>query len=244
MSTLEYNFSGKKFVVTGAGRGFGRNLVERLNEYGAIIYAVSIECMEELSKTCQNMIPVRVDLRDWAGTKEALAKAIGDVKIDGIVNNAGVGALKSIYDLTEDDYELTFDVNVKAVFHVTQSLLPFMADGGSIVNVASISSLRSFDCLALYNASKAAVDALTRSFAKELGPRHIRSNSINPTAVLTPMGIPYWNQERTEMLKSRTPFGRFAEVHEITDGILFLLSDRAAFINGHSLPIDGGFLAC
>lgn len=135
------------------------------------------------------------------------------------------------------------DVNVKAVFHVSQTLLPFIRDGGCIVNVASISSFRSFDCLALYNASKAAVDALTRSFAKELGPRGIRVNSVNPTAVLTPMGIPYWTEERTKMLCSRTPFGRFAEVNEITDGILFLLSDRSAFVNGHSLPVDGGFLA-
>lgn len=81
-------------------------MVERLSEYGATIYAVSIECMEELSKTCKNIFPIQVDLRDWAGTKEALIKMIGDEKIDGIVNNAGVGALKSIYDLTEDDYEL------------------------------------------------------------------------------------------------------------------------------------------
>lgn len=89
-----------------ASTGFGRNLVERLDEYGAKIYAVSIECMEELEKTCKNVTPIRVDLRDWAGTRKALCAAIGQNKVDGIVNNAGVGALKSIWDLTEDDYEL------------------------------------------------------------------------------------------------------------------------------------------
>lgn len=86
--------------------GFGCDLTKRLSEYGAKIYAVSIECMDELEKTHKNVIPVRVDLRDWAGTKKALADALGSEQIDGIVNNAGVGALKSIWELTEDDYQL------------------------------------------------------------------------------------------------------------------------------------------
>lgn len=80
--------------------------MKRLDSFGAKIYAVSIECMEDLQKSCKNVIPVRVDLRDWAGTKKALEDAIGSEKVDGIVNNAGVGALKSIYELTEADYQL------------------------------------------------------------------------------------------------------------------------------------------
>lgn len=86
--------------------GFGCNLVKRLDSFGAKIFAVSIECMDDLRESCKNVVPVRVDLRDWAGTKKALITALGDDKVDGIVNNAGVGALKSILDLTEDDYEL------------------------------------------------------------------------------------------------------------------------------------------
>lgn len=81
-------------------------MVERLDAYGAKVYAISIECMEELEKTCKNVVAIRVDLRDWAGTKKALSNALGVQRVDGIVNNAGVGALKSIYDLSEADYEL------------------------------------------------------------------------------------------------------------------------------------------
>lgn len=77
-----------------------------MDAFGAKVYAVSIECMDDLQKSCKNVVPVRVDLRDWAGTKSALVAALGDDKVDGIVNNAGVGALKSIWELTEDDYEL------------------------------------------------------------------------------------------------------------------------------------------
>lgn len=81
-------------------------MVERLDSFGAKIYAVSIECMAELQQSCKNVIPVQVDLRSWAGTKKALEDALGSEKIDGLVNNAGVGGLKSIYELTEADYEL------------------------------------------------------------------------------------------------------------------------------------------
>lgn len=136
-------------------------------------------------------------------------------------------------------------MNVKAVFNVTQALLPNMSDGSSIVNVSSLASLRSLPNHSMYSASKAAVDSLTRSFALELGPRNIRVNSVNPTVVLTKMSIPNWSDpEKSEKMKSRIPLHRFAELNEVNDPILFLLSEKSSFINGHSLPIEGGCCAC
>lgn len=137
------------------------------------------------------------------------------------------------------------NVNVKAVFNVTQSLLPNMNDGGSIVNVSSLASLRALTNHSIYSASKAAVDSLTRSFALELGPRNIRVNSVNPTVVLTKMSIPNWSEPvKAEKMKSRIPLHRFAELNEVCDPIIFLLSERSSFVNGHSLPIEGGCCAC
>lgn len=137
------------------------------------------------------------------------------------------------------------NVNVKAVFNVTQILIPYMKDGGSIVNVSSLAGLRAIADHAFYSASKAAVDSLTRSFTLELAPRNIRVNSVNPTVVLTTMGRANWSDPTiADPLKNRIPLHRFAELKEVTDPIIFFLSDKSSFINGHSLPIEGGFSAC
>lgn len=137
------------------------------------------------------------------------------------------------------------NVNVKAVFNVTQTLLPNINDGGSIVNLSSLAGFRAFANHSIYSASKAAVDGLTRSFALELGPRKIRVNSVNPTVVLTQMSIPNWSDPiKAESVKCRIPLHRFAELNEVTDPVIFLLSDKSSFINGHSVPIEGGYCAC
>lgn len=137
------------------------------------------------------------------------------------------------------------NINVKAVFNVTQTLLPNINNGGSIVNVSSLAGLRALPNHSIYSASKAAVDALTRDFALELGPRQIRVNSVNPTVVMTKMSIPNWSDPaKAERMKSRIPLHRFGELNEVSEPIIFLLSDKSSFINGHCVPIEGGCCAC
>lgn len=138
-------------------------------------------------------------------------------------------------------YFSTININLKAVFNVTQILLPNFKSGSSIVNLSSLAGLRALANHAIYSASKAGVDALTRAFALELGSKNIRVNSVNPTVVLTKMSIKYWMAERGDPLKARIPLNRFCELNEVTDAILYLLSDKSSFINGHSLPLEGGF---
>lgn len=139
----------------------------------------------------------------------------------------------------------TLNVNLKAVFNVTQTLLPNINDGGSIVNVSSIASSRAFLDHSTYSASKAGVDALTRAFALELGPRKIRVNSVNPTVVWTAMSIPNWSDPvKAESVTNRIPLRRFAELNEVSDPIIYLLSNKSSFINGHLVPIEGGLSAC
>lgn len=137
------------------------------------------------------------------------------------------------------------DINVKSIFNVTQVVLPHMKSGGSIVSLSSLAGLSAFDEHTAYSASKAAVDALTRGLALELGPRNIRVNTVCPTAVLTEMGRLRWSDPiKRDRLWNHIPLHRFAELHEVIQPIIFLLSDKASFINGHHLPIEGGFSAC
>lgn len=136
-------------------------------------------------------------------------------------------------------------MNFKALFNVTQLVIPLLVAGSCIVNVSSLASMIGIQGHSIYSASKAAVDSLTQSLALELGPKKIRVNSVNPTVVLTDMGRANWsNPAKSGPLLDRIPLHRFAELRDVVEPIVFLLSDSSAFVNGHSLPIEGGYLAC
>lgn len=138
-----------------------------------------------------------------------------------------------------------FDVNFKAVFNVTQQIVPRLKSGSSIVNVSSLASKIGIQGHSVYSATKAAVDSLTQSLALELGPRNIRVNSVNPTVILTKMGRKNWSDPaKSEPLLNNIPLHRFGEVSEVVDAIVYFLSDKSSFVNGHSLPLEGGYLAC
>lgn len=244
---MSANFKDKVIVITGAGQGIGRDLCERLDKLGATVYAISrsVQPLTELKAACPRILTVSIDLSNWSTARSELEKCFKNVKVDGLVNNAGVAVCKPIAELTEKDFDDTMNINVKAVFNVTQALLPNFNDGGSIVNLSSLAGLRALANHSIYSASKAAVDGLTRAFALELGPRNIRVNSVNPTVVLTAMSLPNWSEPtKAEKMKSRIPLNRFAELNEVSDPIIFLLSDKSSFVNGHSLPIEGGCCAC
>ncbi|XP_037045543.1 L-xylulose reductase-like [Bradysia coprophila] len=236
-------FKGKTIVVTGAGQGIGRDVCERLYDMGADVFAISrsLQPLLELQKGRPKISILQLDLSNWSSSRDGVTKFLKNIKVDGLVNNAGLGGSKSIYDLDESDFDNTININLKAVFNVTQTLLPNFNEGASIVNLSSQAGLRAFANHAVYSASKAGVDALSRAFALELGPRKIRVNSVNPTVVLTEMSIHYWTPERGDPLKARIPLNRFCELNEVTDAIVYLLSDKSSFINGHSLPVEGGF---
>lgn len=138
-----------------------------------------------------------------------------------------------------------FNVNFKAMFNITQLVVPRMAAGGSIVNVSSLASKIGIAGHSVYSASKAAVDSLTQSLALDLATKNIRVNSVNPTVVLTQMGRANWSDPvKSAPLLNAIPLHRFAELHEVVEPIIYFLSERSSFINGHQLPIEGGYLAC
>nr|XP_057917889.1 L-xylulose reductase [Doryrhamphus excisus] len=244
---MDISLKGKRALVTGAGKGIGRATALALVRCGSEVTAVTRtqSDLDSLVRECPSIIPVCVDLADWGATAAAL-KNIGP--IDLLVNNAAYANLQPFLEVTPDQFDQSFNVNVKAVLHVSQIVATGMkarGSGGSIVNVSSQASQRALKDHTVYCATKGALDMLTKVMALELGVHQIRVNSVNPTVVMTEMGRVGWSDpDKAQTMKSRIPLGRFAEVDDVVNSILFLLSDKSTMTSGVSLPVDGGFLAC
>lgn len=196
--------------------------------------------LADLKRDCPDIQIIAVDLAGWKETRAALK----DVPtLDGLVNNAGIAIIKPFLETTEEDYDAQFNVNFKAVFNICQFLAPRIRDGGSIINVSSIAALIGIPGHAVYGATKGALDNFAKNLAIELGPRKIRVNNVNPTVILTRMGIENWSDPaKADPVKARIPLGRFGEVREVVEPIMFLLSNGSSYVNGQTLPLEGGLM--
>lgn len=224
----------------------GRSTVLALKAAGAQVVAVSRtrEDLDDLVRECPGVEPVCVDLADWEATEQALSN-VGPV--DLLVNNAAVALLQPFLEVTKEACDTSFNVNLRAVIQVSQIMAKGMiARGvpGAIVNVSSQASQRALTNHTVYCSTKGALDMLTKMMALELGPHKIRVNAVNPTVVMTPMGRTNWSDpHKAKAMLDRIPLGKFAEVENVVDTILFLLSNRSGMTTGSTLPVDGGFLA-
>lgn len=244
---MVFDFSGKKILVTGATRGIGRALTKSLVDAGAIVYGLGSnqELLDSLVKECPSVHPINGDLAEWDAIRQELEKL---PLMNGLVNNAAVlfPCISSL-EASKDMITKTFDVNVMAAINVTQVIGKKMVEagqGGSIVNVSSINGINPMRETMAYCMSKAALDMMTKQFALELGPHKIRVNSVKPSVVLTGMGS-YISAEpaKAGKLKDHTPLGRFAEIRESVDPIMYLLSDYSSMVTGTINPIEGGLLS-
>ncbi|XP_011701588.1 PREDICTED: L-xylulose reductase [Wasmannia auropunctata] len=243
---MNISFEGKRILVTGAGQGIGRELALRLSKYKGHVFALSKtkKNLDSLVANDPRIQPVCVDLRDWDATRKAVQSIL---PIDLLVNNAAVACLTPFLDVTPEEFDLTFDVNVKAVLNVSQVVAKSMIErksGGSIVNISSQAGQAALKDHAVYCTSKGGLDMLSKAMALELGPHNIRVNTVGPTVVMTEMGKLGWSDpQKAQSMINKIPLGRFADVEDVVDPVIFLLSDRSSMINGACLPIDGGFLA-
>ena len=241
------NFSGKRALVTGAGKGIGRATAKALADCGAEVIALSRTEADlvTLKAEVPDVTTVCVDLADISSAVEAV-KSLGPIHL--LVNNAAIASRADFLEVTEEAYDRLMTVNVKAVLFVSQVVAKGMVErgqGGSIVNISSQASICALRSHSVYCASKGALDMLSAVMGLELGAHGVRVNTVNPTVVLTDMGRLGWSDPKKagDML-SKIPLGKFAEVEDVVSAILFLLSDKSAMINCTKLPVDGGYHAC
>ena len=241
--TISFDFSGRRALVTGASSGIGRAVAVRLAQSGASVTAVgrNAAALDALHAEA-GCTPLVIDVGDAAALERALATLPA---FDLVVNCAGIALLESALDLQAESFDAVMAVNARAAALVASRCGKAMIAAGvrgSIVNVSSQAALVALDAHLCYCASKAAMDAITRSLCLEFGPHGIRVNSVNPTVTLTPMAAEAWADPAKSAAALRNiPMGRFAEVEEVVAPVLFLLSGGASMVSGVALPVDGGY---
>ncbi|WP_427116738.1 SDR family NAD(P)-dependent oxidoreductase [Pseudarthrobacter scleromae] len=250
MMGLTGRFEGKTAVVTGAGGGIGSAIARRLAAEGAHVYvadaneAAAKEVADSIAGDGGSAEPLVFDLLESAASAAAVQQIIGDRgRLDVLVNNAGVNRRGDLLSLTEDDWKLSFAVNVDSLFHLCRAALPHMieAGGGAIVNTASQWGLYPAPAHIAYNVSKAAVVAFTQNLARDYAPHKVRVNAVAPGEVHTPMleaGLAR-NGRTVADLDALVPFGRIGKPEEIAALVAFLASDEAPYICGSVIEITG-----
>jgi 3-oxoacyl-[acyl-carrier protein] reductase len=243
--------NGKVAVVTGASKGIGAGIAKEFAAEGAAVvvnYASSKtdadKVIDEITKRGGKAVALQGSVAKKAEVERLFAaaeKAFG--KIDIVVNNAGVYEFVPLEEVTEQQFHRMFDTNVLGMLLTTQEALKhFNSEGGSIVNIGSLASSLTPPTAVVYNATKGAVDAITRTLAKELGPRKIRVNSINPGMVVTEGAIAggYTEGDMRKMFESQTPLGRIGDTTDIAPAAVFFASDDSKWVTGERLLIAGG----
>jgi 3alpha(or 20beta)-hydroxysteroid dehydrogenase len=233
------DFTGKRFLVTGAGRGQGAATVRLLSERGAVVIAgdVDLDAVTAVAAGSERIQPVRLDVsrrEDWEAAVD------GVQTLDGLVNNAGIFAVGGIEDFDVDVADRLYRVNQLGMMLGIATTRPLLsAVRGSIVNISSTAGVRGVPGRIAYAATKWAVRGLSRAAAVELAPEGVRVNCVVPGLIDTPMA--HGNSpEDLAAFTAMIPLGRMGEAHEVAEATIFLLSARASYITGGELIVGGG----
>ena len=245
-SELPRRLGGRRAIITGAARGIGAEIARSFHREGAQLALLDI-AYDEVSSVASSIgaRAFAVDLADADGTARTVEQAIATLGgVDILVNNAGILKMAPLMDMTIDNWDLTFDINVRAMFVTTQvAARSMIAQGrGTIINMASMGGKLGAPNQAHYAASKAAVISLTRVSAMELGPHNITVNCICPGYVLTEMGAATRTPEMVKAWSAKSPLGRLAETTDVAKMAVFLASDDAAYCTGQAMNVSGGMV--
>jgi NAD(P)-dependent dehydrogenase (short-subunit alcohol dehydrogenase family) len=243
------NLEGKVAVITGGSSGIGLATAKRFVAEGAYVF-ITGRRQSELDKAKaeigKNVTTVRGDVQNLADLDKLYAQIKAEKGvIDIVVASAGFIEHAQIFDLTEDHYDRTLDINLKGVVFTVQKALPLMTRGGSIVVVSSIINVKGVPAHGTYAAAKAGVRALVRVWTQELKDKGIRVNTLSPGATETPIIRGQFDSDEAsdaakKVFASMTPLGRLGLPEEIAAAAYFLASDESSYVTGIDLPVDGG----
>lgn len=239
----------KNIIVTGGSRGIGKCLVENLAKDGYNVL-LNYNKSENHAKKIQNDlkeegIEIQIFKADVSKREEVNKMIEFALKkwnnIDVLINNAGIARLQMFQDVTEDDWNEVINTNLKSAFYTTQEVLPNMLHHkkGCIINISSIWGIVGASCESVYSVSKAGIDALTKSLAKELGPSHIRVNSIAPGVIDTDMNS-LLDKKIKEEIKNETPLGKIGKPIDVYKCAKWLIEDE--FTTGQVISVNGGYV--
>ncbi|KJD36946.1 3-ketoacyl-ACP reductase [Tamlana sedimentorum] len=239
----------KVIIVTGSSRGIGKEVAIQLAKHGAKVVinhsnseAEAHETLNKITNESGEGIVVKADVSNKEDVESLFNETIKVYgKVDVLINNAGIMYNKLLKDNTQDDFSKLFDVNVRGVFNTLQEAATKLSDNGIVINFSSSTVKLMFPSYALYSASKAAVEQMTRVFSKEVG-RGISVNAIAPGATATDLFLNGKSQETIDKLKSMIAFNRLAEPIDIARVVVFLASNDSKWISGQVIGANGALI--
>lgn len=242
------DLKGKVAIVTGGAQGIGKTIATQLAQEGAnvviadVMEEVAKSTAQEISQKGSEAISIVVDVSRLSSVEEMAKKTLDKFgRIDILVNNAGITRDALIMRMKEEDWDLVLDINLKGAFNCIKIVSPVMMKqkSGKIVNIASIVGIIGNAGQANYSASKGGLIALTKTCARELAGRRINVNAVAPGFIQTSMTERLPAQVK-EKLSSQIPFGEIGKPEDVANAVLFLVSDKASYITGEVIKVDGG----
>ncbi len=243
------SLEGKTALVTGGSRGIGREIALKLAEYGAdvaVTYARSADAAEQVKDEIiaggQRALAIQADAVKFEKADAVIQQIVTEwEKLDILVNNAGITRDNLILRMSEQQWDEVIDTNLKSIFNYCKAAAkPMMRNrGGSIINISSVVGLSGNAGQSNYAASKAGIIGFTKSYAKELASRNIRSNVVAPGYITTEM-TDELDEKVLEGIKNETPLGRPGDAVEVAELVAFLASDLSSYITGETIRVDGG----
>jgi 3-oxoacyl-[acyl-carrier protein] reductase len=239
----------KVAIVTGAAKGIGRGIALAMAKDGAKVVVSDLndaECLEvvaEIEKLGGEAIAVKCDVSIKAEVDELISAAMTKFgQLDIMANNAGIYPFKPFEEITEEGWDKVMAVNLKSVFLTSQAAIKVMKPGSKIVNISSIAAYVGFGGLVHYCASKGGINGMIRALALELAAKKINVNNVAPGAIETPGATGAQTEEMKKGTISVIPAGRMGLPEDIANAVVFLASDRADYITGQTLVVDGGYI--
>ena len=250
------SLQGKRALVTGGSKGIGAVIAQTFAVAGVDVAIVGRDSLglertqEAVVAAGRECLIIKADLATVEGVRAAGVAALAHAeRWDILVNNAGIFKVVPLLKITPDEWDTTQAVNLRAVLLLSQVLVPQMLlrRSGKIINISSVGAFLGTPGFGEYTASKGGLNQLTRTMAVEWGSYNVQANAVCPTVILTESNLKFWDDpawaEQQKAKSARIPMHRFGEPQEVADLVLFLASPAADFINGVTIPVDGGLLA-